>query len=217
MFKIDFLKGQGLPTMSRPLDVALMTVSTMLAIVVFTLIAIECFAIKSTLRSKQTTLSNLQRLCDIETDAGKHKKRLAVYDQCYAEIADSITRYIQWTPVLHEFAETMPYTMILNELNATRTMSKKKITSKRDPEKKVDIEIFKRKLKANLYVIEDDDGAGLKSFLADLRSSQQLQGLFDDVSLAESSEAVYEDLKGNKHNVKKHIINCQLKSRQVLP
>ena len=217
MFKIDFLKGQGLPAMSRPLDVAMLTVCSMIAIVVFTLLSIEYFTIETELQLNQTILSNKQRLCEIDTNVSKYKKRLAVYNQCYAEVTDSIDRYIQWTPVLHEFAETLPYTMLLNELNAKRTLAKKKVTSRKDPEKKVDFEFFKRRLKADLYVIGDGGEEGLKSFLADLRNSDQLQDVFDDVSLAESSDAEYEEPGGKKYNVKKHIINCQLRSRLALP
>ena len=215
MFKIDFLKGQGLPTKSRPLDIAMLTTVVMFAAMVFALLGIQYFAYKSELVYKQKELTRAQGLVKLDKTAGKYEKRLTVYEQCRAEVADSIGRYVQWTPVLREFSMTLPPTMLLNELRATRTVSKEKVTSKKDPKKKVDVEIFTRRFQADLYdFMPDEDGAILRSYLADCRNSDALNDILEGVYLSESSDDEYEDSTGDKRNVKKHIVNCTLRSRQ---
>lgn len=215
MFKIDFLKGHGLPTKSHPMDVAVVSVCAVVAVLVGCLLGIQYFANTSAIASKQKSLSMVEGLvesCSAETDS---KGRIGVYEECYSEVAYSVRRYVKWTPVLREIAETLPSTMMLNALDASRTVSKEKVTSKFDPKKKVDVMIFSRRLKADIFDFAKDDDSILRQYLSGWRDSERVKGVFDDIFLSRSSDSEYE-IDGKTHQVKNHIVDCMLVNRQII-
>ena len=148
MFKIDFLKGKGLPTKSRPLDAAIIALSVVAVVFVGGMLGIQYFANVSAISLKQKAFDQVESLMVSSPAGDEPRGRISVYQDCYGEVAYSVRRYVQWTPVLREIAETLPSTMILNGLNASRSVSKEKVTSKFDVKKKVDIQILNRRLKA---------------------------------------------------------------------
>lgn len=220
MFTIDFLKNQGLPEKNRLFEVGVLSGITAASLLVFCLLGIQYFHNNSVLKSKQKALLQCESILQKTSGEGSLRARiekdLNIYDEYYLEIAGSIGRYVQWTPVLREFADLLPPSMLLNELSVVRTIEKRKVTSIRDPKKKVDIEIVNRTLKSDVYdFMPETEGTAVENYLDDLRSSQSLKGVLDKVYIAESSDAEYKDSKGKKHKVKNHIINCLLKSQEI--
>lgn len=220
MFTIDFLKNQGLPVKNRLFEVGLIAGIMVASLLVFCFIGIQYFGNNSVLRSKQKALTQRESMLRKTSGEGSLKSRieknLNIYDQCYLEIAGSIGRYVQWTPVLREFVGSLPPSMLLNELSVIRTISKKKITSTIDPKKKVDIEIINRTLKSDVYdFMPDTQGTAIENYLGSLRSSQSLKGVLDVAYIVQSSDAEYKNSNDKKYNVKNHIINCQLVSQEI--
>lgn len=220
MFTIDFLKNQGLPKKPRVFEVGLFTVIAAASLAVFCLLGIQYFHNNLVLQSKQKALirceSRLQKASGEGSLEFRIEKNLSIYDECYFEIANSIGRYVQWTPVLREFAGSLPSSMLLNELSVIRTIEKKKVTSIIDPKKKVDIEIIHRTLKSDVYdFMPGAEGTAVKNYLDSLRSSQLLIDVLDKAYIVESSDAEYEDSDGKKHKVRNYIVDCLLKSQEI--
>ena len=141
---------------------------------------------------------------------------LEICGMCYGEVAGSIGRYVQWTPVLREFVELLPPSMLLNELSVIRTVSKKKVASTIDPKKKVDIEIINRTLKSDVYdFMPETQGSAIENCLGSLRSSQSLKGVLNEAYIVQSSDAEYKNSDGISRNVKNHVINCLLVSQEI--
>lgn len=220
MFTIDFLKNQGLPKKPRVFEVGLVAGIAATSLAVFCLLGIQYFHNNLVLQSKQKALirceSRLQKTSGEGSLEYRIEKNLGIYDECYFEIANSIGRYVQWTPVLREFAGSLPSSMLLNELSVIRTIKKKKVTSIIDPKKKVDIEIINRTLKSDVYDFTPGaEGAAVKNYLDSLRSSQLLIDVLDKAYIVESSDAEYKDPDGKKHKVKNYIVDCLLKSQEI--
>lgn len=220
MFKIDFLKGQGLPEKSRTVETGLFAGIAAVSVLILCLLFVQYFHNSLILRAKQKHLATLESR--LKETAGKGsiklriKQNLSIYDECYFEIASSIGRYVQWTPLLRELANSLPPSMLINELSVTRTISKEKVTSIRDPGKQVDFEIVKRTLNSDLYGFNtDENDTAIKSYLAIWRDSEVQNSAFEKVYLAESSDAEYRDSAGRTHKVKNHIIRGQLKSQMI--
>lgn len=221
MFTIDFLKNQGLPEKQRPLEIGLFTGIAAISLIVFFLLCIQYFHNTTVLRSKQEALARRESILQKTSGEGSLKARiekdLNIYDEYYLEIAGSIGRYVQWTPVLREFADLLPPSMLLNELSVIRTIEKRKVASVIDPKKKVDIEIIHRTLKSDVYdFMPETESAAVENYLDDLRNSQPLKGVLNKVYIGESRDAEYKDSNGKKHKVKNHIINCLLKSQEIV-
>ncbi len=221
MFTIDFLKKHGLPEKPRIFEVGVFAGVTVVLLLVSCLLCIQYFHNNAVLRSREKTLSQYELMVQKVSGAGSEKsfieKDLSVYDECYNEIASAIGRYVQWTPVLLEFADSLPSSMLLNELSVVRTIKKKKVTSVRDKKKKVDHEIINRTLKSDVYdFMFDAESTAVKSYLDSLRNSQLLKGVLDKIYIVESSDTEYESPNGKKHKVRNHIVNCLLKSQEIL-
>jgi len=196
MFTIDFLKNQKLPKKSCVGDAGVLTFIMTASLLLFCLLAVQYFYNNSVLQSKQKALvlreSMLRKSPGQESLISRVEKNINIYNECYLEIANSIGRYVQWTPVLREFADLLPSSMLLNELSVIRTMEN-------------DVHDF----------TSEAVGTVVENYLADLRSSQLLKGLLGEVYILESGDAEFEDSDGKKHKTKKHIINCRLKSQEI--
>ena len=93
--------------------------------------------------------------------------------------------------------------MLVNELSVLRSVKKEKVTSVKDPKKKVDYEIITRTLKSDIYdFVADSDDAEVKEYLTKLRGCDWLENVY----LSQSSDLVFEDRK-----IKNYIINALLK------
>ena len=220
MFTIDFLKNQGIPERPRVFDVGVFTGVAAVSLLVFLLLATQYSYNNSVLQSKQKALIRCESILERTSGEGSLKYRiksnLNIYDQCYLEIANSIGRYVQWTPVLREFVDLLPPSILLNELSVIRTIKKRKVTSMIDPAKKVDIEIINRTLKSDVYdFIPEAQGRAVENHLNNLRSSQLFKDVLDEAYIVESSDAEYISSNGKKYKVKKHIMNYLLKSQEI--
>lgn len=220
MFTIDFLEKQGLPKKSRPLEAGLFACIVAVSLSVLCLLGIQYFHNKIDLQSKQKELAILepmvQKTSGNESLESRIEKNLSIYNECYSEVANSIVRYVQWTPVLQEFIGSLPLSMLLNELSVIRTIEKRKTTSIIDPTKKVEIEVINRTLQSNVYDFTPEaEDIAVETYLDDLRSSQSLKDVLDEAYIVESGESEYDDSNGKKHKVKNHIMNCLLKSQEI--
>jgi hypothetical protein len=220
MFEIDFLKKQGLPLKHRPIETGVYTAAAVFIILILSVPWIQFLQNKSELKSKQDQLARLEARAARTNGQGSVKFRLEndlkICNQCYLEIADSIGRYVQWTPILHEFSNSLPSSMILNELSIVRTAEKKNVISSIDASKKVDFEIINRSLKSNVYdFTPESDSTAIGTYLESLRVAEPFKGLLTEAYILESSDAEYADLYGKSYKVKNYVINCVLKSHQV--
>lgn len=215
MFTIDFLKTKGLPKKSHPFCVAGVAVGVVLPAVLVGLMALWHFGNGVSLRSKRQSAEKISSMvAESSADKGlgeRVNKRMLVYKDCTGEVAESIGRYVQWTPVLREFIETMPDSMVLNQLDVLRTIEKVKIPSLKDPKKKVDFEIVHRVLKGDIYDVTDDtDDVGIEGYLKGLRESKSLNGVFETVYIEVTKDDIFEGIFA-KH----YVINCQLRSQEA--
>ncbi len=220
MFTIDFLKNQGLPEKNHPFEAGLFTVIAVVSLLVFFLLCIQYFNNSTVLKSKQKTLTKYESMLQKESGEGSLRfnieKNLSIYDKRHLEVADSIGRYVQWTPVLRKFVDLQQPSMLLNELSVIRSIEKKKITSIVDPNEKVDIDIINRTLKSDVYdFMPAAEDVAIEKYLADLRSSPSLKGVIKEAYIIESSDAEYTDSDDIAHKVKNHIINCLLNSQEI--
>jgi hypothetical protein len=218
MFKIDFLKGQGLPARNRTTEIGLFAGIAAVSVLILLLLCVQYFHNSLTLRAKQKQLTALESMLKGTDGKGsmksRIKKNLGIYNECHFEIANSIGRYVQWTPLLREIANSLPPSMLINELSVTRSVSKEQVASIREPGKQVDFEIINRTLNSNLYGFNSDaNDTAVKSYLAIWRDSKVLNSAFEKVYLAESGDVAYTDPAGRIHKVKNHIIRGQLKSQ----
>jgi len=131
MFKIDLLKGQGIPIKSRPLGIAIAAVTLAVPIIV----AIVMFSFylnnKIIVSVKKQEINRCQAEIDKLSDAVElqksFEKEKIIYSQCLKEVKSSLGRYTQWSPVLVTLLENMPNTVKLTGLDVKEHYVRKRV------------------------------------------------------------------------------------------
>lgn len=161
MFTIDLLKGEGIPLKSRPEGIAIGALAFGVPIIVgiamfgFYLSNSVVMSIQRQDITKYTEKTNkLSEAIKLQESLEKEK---AAIGSSLAEVASSISRHTQWSPVLATLVRNMPNSMVLTKLEVKQRPVKKQIRSKEDPNKKVTISIPARTLQMNVSLSRQID------------------------------------------------------------
>lgn len=212
MFKIDLLKGQGIPIKSRPLGIAIAAVTLAVPIIV----AIVMFSFylnnKIIVSVKKQEINRCQAEIDKLSDAVElqksFEKEKIIYSQCLKEVKSSLGRYTQWSPVLVTLLENMPNTVKLTGLDVKEHYVRKKVPKKENPEEKVDINIPVKTLRVSVSGSPQyNTDKAVRDFRDNLRSSATLGPMLENIVVSQESGM----LEGQ--DVASYEIDCVFKPR----
>jgi Tfp pilus assembly protein PilN len=197
MFAIDLLKGQGLPTKSRPEGIALAAVT--IAVPVIVAIVMFSWYLRNVVNisvGKQAIVS-YQTKIDKLSDAVRIRKSLAeekrLYTSCLSEVGSALVRHTQWSPLLVTVVENLPDSVVLTKLEVTQQRAKKKVPKKDDPKKTVDISVPVRTLKIHVAANpESDCDEAVRDFRNHLLHSKFLKDELQSINVSQAS-ATLED------------------------
>jgi hypothetical protein len=210
MFTIDLLKGQGIPARSRPENIAL-TAVTLAVIAISAAImfgyymhnSIVISIQKQEIASYETRINKLSKAAALQKAFEEEKK---VVNGCLSEVATTISKHIQWTPVLVEIIKNMPDSIQLTGINIKEDIVKKKAPSKNKSGETVDIDVPVRILQINAC---ENSGPGygqsIRDFQERLRASPLFSSRLDNISVSQGADK----LKGQ--DVVSYQINCAFK------
>jgi len=206
VYRIDLLKGEGIPIRSRPGG----TVLACLIVVVPLLLGL---AMTNLYMDGQVVLSiqrqELGRLkVGIET-LSQALRRKELLDQektrATAQLSDiktALDAYTQWSQTLAAVVESLSDTLVLTRLEARRDIVRRKVPAKEDPAKKVEVSVPARTLKLCVCGPQAATASqAVRSLQEDLRSSPVIAPLLDTITvsqntaLLDSQEAVLYELE----------------------
>jgi hypothetical protein len=210
MFTIDLLKGQGIPIRSRPENIAVTAV--MLAVpAIITMIMFGCYLHNSAVISIQR-----QRIVNYETKVNElseavalqeaFEKEKVIINGCLSEVAATINKHTQWTPILIEIVKSMPDSILLTGIDIKQDTVKKKVPSKNKGEGMVDVVVPVRILQIDA---RENSGFGheqsIRDFQDSLRSSAVFSPRLDNINVSQEVDT----FKGQ--DVVSYQINCAFK------
>jgi len=154
MFKIDLLKGKGIPLKRRPLGVAIAA----LAFVVPVLVAAIMFGFyvsdKIFIRVSTQELANYDKNIDTLSEALNIQKTFEreknSLTSCMSEAMSSLGKHAQWSPVLEVVARNMPDSMVLTKLDVKEASVKKDVPNKENPKEMKKVDAIARTMKMNV-------------------------------------------------------------------
>jgi len=154
MFTIDLLKGECIPAKSRPEGIAIgaltFSVPIIAAIAMFGLYVSNTIAMSI---EKRDT-AKYEKKADKLSDAVKLQKSLVkeknAISSSLTEVASSISRHTQWSPVLVLLAKNIPDSMVLTSLKVTQRSVTRKVPNKADLKKSINISVPVRTLHMNV-------------------------------------------------------------------
>jgi hypothetical protein len=194
MFAIDLLKGQGRPARTRPQGVAIFVATFTVPMIVAILMAGYYYRNKViiSIYKQDVTgyVTQTERLADALKLKGAWEKDKSAISGCLADVADSIGRHTQWSPVLVAIVQNLPESVVLNNLEVKQSSIKRKAVVKAGLEKdnkdkqadtSVAVRVLKLRVSGNPSYDCDHE---VKAFRESLRASNVLGPKLEDVVIA---------------------------------
>ena len=211
VFKIDLLKGQGVPFRNGPVDIALAVISVVVPIVLVITIVGLYMHNKVVISQKQKEITTLTEKTDKLSDAVEQQKRLEMekihYGVCLSEVKSSIEKFSQWSPILTTLVENMPNSVVLTKLEVEQDTLKKKVPGKDNPDimEEIDTYVTTMRVTVSDSSLSNSDKA-VKEFHDYICSSALLGPKLDKVGVSKESGT----LEGE--DVVYYLIDCVFKA-----
>ncbi len=212
MFKIDLLKGQGVPLKSSSGGIAITAIT--IAVPLYVLIMMFGFYTNDiayiSIKEQQVVRcqSELDKLSDAVKLQESLEKEKILYGACLSEVKSSIGKYVQWSPVLVTLVENMPNSVMLTELEVRQDSVRKKVPRKDNPQEMVDVSVPINIMRMSVSGgPQYDCNKEVRDFQEHLQSSAFLGPKLENIVVSRESET----LKGR--NVASYEIDCVFKPR----
>ena len=194
MFAIDLLKGQGRPARTKPQGVAIFVATFAVPMLVAILMAGYYYRNKVVISIYKQNIAGYVTQTERLTDALKLReaweKEKSAISGCLADVADSVGRHTQWSPVLVAIVQNLPDSVVLNSLEVRqssirRTSVVKAGLGKDTKDKQADTSVAVRTLKLRVSGNPSYDcDSEVKAFRERLRASNVLGPKLEDVVIA---------------------------------
>jgi Tfp pilus assembly protein PilN len=160
IFRIDLLKGQGIPPKSGPVGLVIGVVTAIVPVILVIMIVGFYRHNKVTMSIRQQEIAKLETKAGELSGAVKYRKALEQkkvhYSACISEVNSSIGKFTQWSPVLAMLVDNMPGKVVLTDLKVELDSVEKEVPKKDNPKKKVTINVPVNKL----WLSVSDSGRG---------------------------------------------------------
>lgn len=196
MFTIDLLKGQGRPVRTKPKGIAIFVTTFVVPTLVAILMAGYYYNNKVVISIHKQNINNfnsqLERLADTLKLKKSWEKDKSDLSNCLSEVASSIGRHTQWSPILVSLVQNLPEKVVLNGLEVRQASVKKKavaggsVTAEKDnKDKAADTSVTVRTLRMRLCGNPSPDfDREIKAFRDRLLASDTIGTKLEDVVIA---------------------------------
>lgn len=210
MFTIDLLNGQGIPPKGKPGDLAIIATTVIVPIAVAMVMFLIYLNNDVALSVKEKEIARYEAEIEKNADAIKILNELKEEKQAYSkylsEVRSSISKHIQWSPVLATLIENIPDSVILTSLEIEHDFVRKQVPKKDDPKKKVEISVPMKVLRVG--VAGGDQGncdRAVKDFMDRLWASASLGPSLENIGHSQES------IEQGGRNVISYEISCYFK------
>jgi hypothetical protein len=215
MFKIDLLKGSGLP---EKLNLGKLAVRG-LSLAVPVLMAIFIFGMYT--RNNVLLAAGERKLAGIEKNIEQMRDDVSFYRQTDTaineakkynkELEQAMQQVVQWSPITETIAKALPNTLVLYELEVSRTAITEKIPDPDDTNKKIDIEYARRILNITLVSFSSlGNDPAVRKYIDKLEQSEAFTPYLEDIRLVSRTEEKVDD-----KTAVTYVIQCTFKVRKL--
>ena len=195
MFKIDLLKGEGVPIKSGPEGIAIIAATAAVPLIiaigmvgVYWSNGINISIQKQDLNNYETKIGKLSEAVELQESFEKEK---SVITSSLSEVSSSLRRFVQWTPVLVTLVENMPESIVLDSLKVKTRTTKIKVPDKDNPEIMIDKTVPAKTLLVGVNgSLQSDSDKAVKDFSDSLRSSTLLGPKLEDIRISQKVDAI---------------------------
>jgi len=195
MYKVDLLKGEGIPIRSRPGGIAFACLVIAVPMIVGS--AMACIYLEHRVAAS-VQLQQLNRLRGAVTALSevlqtKHalQEQQALGLQLLGDVKTALKEHTQWSPVLTTVIDCMPDNLILTRLEAKRDSQRRRVPAKDNPGATVDIDVPVRALRIGVYGHEEQTTyRAVRDFQERLRSSALLAPRLDTLTISQEAQTL---------------------------
>jgi uncharacterized protein YejL (UPF0352 family) len=195
MIKIDLLKGQGIPTKSRPEGIIATAVSVIVPVVTALIMLGVYMSNRVVINIQKREITGYEKKNDaLAGEMQSHKEyqqTRGLVKQRITETASAIENHEQWTDILITIVENMPESLVLRKISAEQRLLKIEIPAKDDSKKKIKKTIPARTLYLTLGGAAGDlTDKQVQEFRDKLRFSKVLGPKLEDIPVGQQVELV---------------------------
>jgi hypothetical protein len=190
MHTIDLLRGQGIPAKTTLGSAAMVVVIVTVPILAAAAMVDRYLQNETDMGIKQQQIDAEQATIEKFADAVKFKESLEKQKEAIgsklSEVASCLDSFVQWSPVLKTLAENMPGQMVMSGLRAESTSERRQVTSKTDPNRKINVNVPKRMLILDINGREMRDyGDVVQGYANRLKSSSVLGPKLESIEVSQ--------------------------------
>ena len=197
MFKVDLLKGQGIPLKTRPTDIAIIAAGIAVPFIIAMVLTGIYLNTRVIIPVKQRELEVYEQKMKTFSEAVRiqqmfYRDRDSI-NASVPETASAVRKFIAWSPIIQAVAENMPGAMVLSRLEGKQAASQSPGVGAGPVPREVELSVSGRSL-----IRWDEE---VKGFRNRLLESSTLKTRLQDVTVAQQSsksgekESVSYDLK----------------------
>lgn len=192
MYGIDLLKGEGIPIRSRPggtVLACLIVVVPLLLGLTMTNLYLDGRVVLSIQRQQlgrlvvgiETLSQAVKRKESLEQEKTRTMARLS-------DIKAALDRYTQWSPTLAALIESLSDPLVLTRLEARRDIVRRKVPTKEDPTRTVDVSVPARALKLSVGGQQAAaTSQAVRSLQDNLRSSPVIGPMLNTITVSQNA------------------------------
>jgi hypothetical protein len=193
MYKVDLLKGEGIPIRSRPGGIAFACMVIAIPLIVGSAIASIYLEHRVAASVQIQQLNRLRKMVGTLSGALEAKRLLqeqkTVGTQLLGNAKTALTGHTQWSPVLATVIDCMPDSLILTKLRARQESVRRRVPAKDNPEISIDIDVPMRTLQIGVFGYGEQAAyRAVRDFQDRLRSSAMLAPRLDTLTISQESQ-----------------------------
>jgi len=203
MFKIDLLKGEGLPAKSRPECIAISAVTVVVPVMLAAILLGYFFHGKAVIAVYQSRINQCEKKIEGLSEAVQLRKSFesekTEINTYLSEVAEALSMGIhtQWSPILVAVVENIPASVVLTDLNTTVGSVRRKVPKKNDPKKTVSINIPVRTLQMSVTGATGTDcDRDVREFRDKLYASDILGPKLDTITVSRKMDIWHDEGDG---------------------
>lgn len=210
IFRIDLLKGEGIPAKTRPAGLVITSV-TFAVPVIIALAMLGNYLHDRIIISvqRQVTANYEKRIYELSDAVEMHKsfeKTRDVINDCLSEVSSSIGRHTQWSPVLATIVKSMPDSVALTGLEVRRHFVTRKAGGENEAAEAADITVLVNRLQMDVRANPRWDGdRAVRDFREHLRFSSMLGPKLEDIRVSQKTDTL------DGRNVVSYEMDCVFK------
>jgi hypothetical protein len=156
IYRIDLIKGQGLPQRPQPMHVILSVVTAAIPAIAIIILAVLALDSRIAATVRQRELFKVRVSLEKTSEAMKQREALQKGKaDCVArsrEIKDLLARHTQWSQILAALADNMPRSLTLTSVKVRQDQVRQQRPPGADKAAKAEIQVAVRKMEIGLQV-----------------------------------------------------------------